>query len=82
MRSYHIIYNVMNGRVHVPELLSAISNHKPRRRWEDIRMDLQEVICGGMDWIEQAQDRNRWWAIVIVIMNFWVPENEGDFLTS
>jgi hypothetical protein len=33
----------------------------PRRRWEDnIKMDLEEVICGGMDWIDLAQDRNRW----------------------
>jgi len=34
---------------------------RPRRRWEDnIQMDLQEVGCGGMDWIELAQDRDRW----------------------
>jgi len=35
---------------------------RPRRRWEDnIKMNLQEVGCGGMDWIELAQDRDRWW---------------------
>ena len=34
---------------------------RPRRRWEDnIKMDLQEVGCGSMDWIELAQDRDRW----------------------
>jgi hypothetical protein len=32
---------------------------KPRRRWQDIKMDLQEVGCGDMDWIELAQDRDR-----------------------
>jgi hypothetical protein len=37
----------------------------PRRRWEDnIKMELQEVGCGGMDWTELAQDRNRWRALV------------------
>ena len=35
---------------------------RTRRRWEDnIKMDLQEVGCGGMDWIKLTQDRNRWW---------------------
>ena len=45
-----------------------------RRRWEDnIRMDLQEVGCGDMDWIGLAQDRNRWRGIVNVVMNLRVP---------
>ena len=47
---------------------------RPRRRWEDnIKMDLQEVVCGGMDWIELAQDRNRWLALVNAVMNLQVP---------
>jgi len=47
---------------------------RTRRRWEDnIKMDLQEVGCGGMDWIELAQDRYRWRAFVNVAMNFRVP---------
>jgi hypothetical protein len=46
---------------------------RPRRRWEDnIRMDLQEVECGGMDWIGLAQDRERWLAIVNAVMKLRV----------
>jgi hypothetical protein len=44
---------------------------RPRHRWEDnIKMYLREVGCGGMDWIELAQDRDRWRALVNVVMNF------------
>ena len=43
---------------------------RPRRRWEDnVKMDLQEVGCGGMDWIELAQDKDRWRALVNAKMN-------------
>ena len=55
----------------------------PRCRWEDnIKMDLQGVVCGGIDWIKLAQERDRWQAPVNVIMNLQVPLNEGNFLTS
>ena len=47
---------------------------RPRRRWVDnIRMDLQEVGCGYMDWIGLAQDRDRWWTLVSAVMNLRVP---------
>jgi hypothetical protein len=47
---------------------------RPRQRWKDnIKMDLKEVGCGGMDWIELAQDRDRWRALVNVVMNLRVP---------
>ena len=47
---------------------------KPKRRWEDnINMALLEVGCGGMDWIELAQDRDRWQAVVDAVMNLGVP---------
>jgi hypothetical protein len=47
---------------------------RSRHRWDDnINMDLQEVGYGGMDWIDVAQDRERWWSLVNVVMNLRVP---------
>ena len=47
---------------------------RPRRRWEDnIKMDLQEGGCGGMDWIDVAEDRNRWRALVNAVTDLRVP---------
>ena len=46
---------------------------RPRRRWLDIKMDLQEVGCGYMDWIRVAQDRDRWRTLVSAVMNLRVP---------
>ena len=43
---------------------------RPRCRWEDnIKLDLQEVECGGLEWIDLAQDRERWRALVNAVMN-------------
>jgi hypothetical protein len=47
---------------------------RPRRRWEDnIKMDLQEVGGDWGDWMERAQDRDRWWALAGTVINFRVP---------
>jgi hypothetical protein len=47
---------------------------RPRRRWEEnIRIDLREIRLGGMDWIELAQDRDQWRALVNTVMNLRVP---------
>ena len=63
------VYRVLVGK---PEGKRPLG--RPRHRWEEnIKMDLQEVGCGGMDWIELAQDRDRWWALVNAVMNLWVP---------
>jgi hypothetical protein len=54
-----------------PEGKKTLGRH--RRRWVDnIKMDLQEVGCGSMDWIELAQNRDRWWALVTEVMNLRV----------
>jgi len=56
---------------------------RPRRRWVDnIRMDLQEVGCGYMDWIGLAQDRDTWRTLVSAVMNLRVTWNAGNLSTS
>ena len=69
------VYRVLVGK---PEGKRPLG--RPRRRWVDnIRMDLQEVGCGYVDWIGLAQDRDRWQTLVSV---FGFHKNVGNFLTS
>jgi hypothetical protein len=64
-----VVYTVLVGK---PEGKRPVG--RPRRRWEDnIRMNLQEVGCGGMDWIELTQDRDGWRVLVNAVMNLRVP---------
>jgi len=63
------VYRVLVGK---PEGRRPLG--RPRRRWVDtIRMDLQEMGCGYMDWIGLAQDRDRWPTLVSAVMNLRVP---------
>ena len=69
MREGRVVYRVLAGK---PEGKRPLG--RPRSRWEDnIKMDLQIVGCGGMDWIELALDRDRWRALVNAAMNLRIP---------
>jgi len=63
------VYRVLVGK---PERRRPLV--RPRHRWvDDIRMDLQEVGCGYMDWTGLAQDTDRWWMPVNAVVNLQVP---------
>ena len=67
------VYRVLVGK---PEGKRPLG--RPRRRWEDnIKTDLQEVGGSRGDWMELAQDRDSWWALVSTVMNLRVPKMWG-----
>ena len=72
------LYRVLVGK---PEGKRQLGRPR-RRRVDNIRMDLQEVGCGYVDWIGLAQDRDRWQMLMSAVMNLRVPLNAGNSLTS
>jgi hypothetical protein len=71
-------YRILVGKPEEKRLLG-----RPRRRWIDnIKFDLKEIGWDGMDWIDLAQDKDRWKALVNKVMNLRVPKNAGNFLSS
>jgi hypothetical protein len=61
----------MSGRLYVLYVLILLG--RPRRRWNDgIRMDLRDIVWGSVDWMQLAQDRDRWRALVNRVMNLRV----------
>jgi hypothetical protein len=71
-------YKILVGKPERKRILG-----RPKHRWEDnIRMDLKKTGREGVDWIHLAQDRDRWRAVVNTVMNLWVLEKTGNFLTS
>jgi hypothetical protein len=65
MNAYRILVGKAEGKTPM---------RRPRRRWVgNIKMDLREIGCDGMDWIDLAQDRDQWRALVNTVMNLQVP---------
>jgi len=76
LRERRGVYRVLVGKAEEKRPLGI-----PRRRWKDnIKMDPQKEVCWGMDWIELAQDRDSWRALVNAVINLQVTKNAGNFL--
>jgi hypothetical protein len=72
------VYRILVGK---PEVKRPFG--RPRCRWEDnIKTDLKEVGCAGVDWIDVSEDRDTWWTFVNAVMNIGVPLIAGNLLTS
>jgi hypothetical protein len=72
------VYRVL---VRKHEWQRPFGRHSPREEG-NIKMDFQEVEWGGMNFIDLAQNRDRWLVLVNAVMNFRAPQNAGNFLTS
>ena len=71
MEEFRNAYRIIVGR-----LEGKRTSEKLRCRWEgDIKMDLKVVDCEARKWMNLAQNQNRWWTYVRVVMNLWVPSN-------
>jgi hypothetical protein len=77
MGERRVVYRVLVGKLEGMRPLGGPTHWW----WENIRWDLREVGW-GMTWIDLAQDRDRWQALVNAVMNLRVPYNEGNFLSS
>jgi len=66
---------------HGGETSGKVTTSRPRRRWEDIRMDLERIGWEGVDWIDLAHDSGKWQARVVTEMKLRIPDNAGNFLT-
>jgi len=62
------VYRILVGKPEGKRPLGRL-----RRRWENIKVDQQEVECGGMDCIDLAEDKDKWWALVNAVMNLRIP---------
>jgi len=72
------VYRVLAGKPEGKRPLGRL-----RHRWEEnIKMDIQKEGCGSTDWIELAQERDMWRALVNAVMNLRVPLNAGNILTT
>jgi hypothetical protein len=63
------IYRVLVGK---PEGRRPLCRFR-HRKVDNIKTNLREIGWGSMDWIDLAQDRDQWWALVCMVMNLWVP---------
>jgi hypothetical protein len=72
------VYRVLVGKPEGKRPLGRL-----RHKWEDIiKKGSSGSGCGGMNWTELAQDRDRWWALINTVMNLWFPQNVGNFMTG